>query len=338
MSSINSNPKVSVVLPCYNAGKYIEDAVRSMMTQTYSNLEIIVIDDCSSDESPEVLKRLALEDTRIIVLRNDTNSKIVSCLNKGIQIASGKYIARMDADDVSMPDRIEKQIAFLEANKNVAVCGCNYIIIDEHGNKSGKVIFESNPDLLKAELLFFSAFAHPAVTMQTDVAKEVGLYKLGMVPAEDYEFWLSIAEKFEMANLPECLLLYRWHGSNVSVIQKDNLTEAMTKACMIHLHSFGFAEEFLNYHVKFLNGTWYTATNANEINGFAEWKKALLKKNAELKLYNVASLKKVFSKYYSLALLSILKSKQNNFLVKRLAFSKLLGINPAITAKHFFTR
>lgn len=338
MSLVNNTPKVSVVLPCYNAGKYIEQAVRSMMTQTYGNLEIIIVDDCSADESADILKRLAIEDSRITVLRNETNLKIVACLNKGIQIASGKYIARMDADDVSMPDRIAKQIAFLEANENIAACGSNYIIIDEEGNKTGKVVFESKPDLLKAELLFFSAFAHPAVTMRADAAKEAGLYKPGMVPAEDYEFWLSIAEKFEMANLPEYLLLYRWHGNNVSVVQKKNLTEAMTKACMIHIHSFGFAGVFLNYHVKFLNGTWYMATTADEINDFAKWKKALMKKNEEAKLFDSTALRKTFDKYYSLALLSILKSRQNNFSVKRIAFIKLMGINPFITAKHFLTR
>lgn len=333
-----NNPKVSVVLPCYNAGKYIEQAVRSMMNQGYSNLEMIVVNDCSTDESPEILKKLAAEDSRIKLMHNATNLKIVACLNKAIEMASGKYIARMDADDISLPDRIEKQIAFLEAHENIAACGCNYIIIDEHGNKTGKVLFESKPELLKAELLFFSAFAHPAVTMRTAAAREAGLYKAGMVPAEDYEFWLSIAEKFEMANLPENLLLYRWHGSNISVVQKNNLTEAMTKACMMHLDSFGFAETFLHYHVKFLNGTWYMATNADEINGFSKWKEALLKKNEKIKLYNPAALRKIFDKYYSLALLSMLKSRQNNFSIKSLAFSKLISINPLITAKHFFTR
>ena len=338
MSPVINNPKVSVVLPCYNAGKYIEQAVRSMMVQTYRNLEIIIVDDCSADESADVLKRLAMEDSRIMVLHNETNLKIVACLNKAIDIASGKYIARMDADDISMPDRIAKQIAFLEANENIAACGCNYIIIDEVGNKTGKVLFESTPDLLKPELLFFSALAHPAVTLRTAAAKEAGLYKPGMVPAEDYEFWLSIAEKFEMANLPEYLLLYRWHGNNVSVVQKKNLTEAMTKACTIHLDSFGFAGAFLYYHVKFLNGTWYMATNADEINGFAKWKKALVKKNEEAKLFDSTALRKTFDKYYSLALLSILKSRQNSLSLKLLAFTKLISINPFITAKHFLTR
>ena len=111
-----NKPLVSVIIPCYNAEKYVEEAIRSIMTQTYSNLEIIVTDDCSSDNTLMILETLAAEDSRIKVIKNEKNLKIVKSLNNMIEVAQGKYIARMDADDISLPERIEKQVSFLDSS------------------------------------------------------------------------------------------------------------------------------------------------------------------------------------------------------------------------------
>ena len=111
-----NNPLVSVIIPCYNAEKYVEEAVRSIMTQRYKNIEILVTEDCSTDNTLKILKNLEKEDSRIKVIQNKKNLKIVKSLNNMINIAQGKYIARMDADDISLPERIEKQVRFMEEN------------------------------------------------------------------------------------------------------------------------------------------------------------------------------------------------------------------------------
>ena len=138
-----NSPLVSVIIPCYNAENYVEEAVRSIMTQTYKNLEIIVTDDCSTDNTLKVLRNLAVEDSRIKIIENKENLKIVKSLNNMINIAQGKYIARMDADDISFPERIEKQLAFMDANPEYGLCGTNALCIDEKGKKTKIFDFET---------------------------------------------------------------------------------------------------------------------------------------------------------------------------------------------------
>ena len=115
-------PLVSVIIPCYNAEKYIEKSVRSILNQTYCNIEVLIADDASEDSSVDIIEMLKKEDSRIRLIKHQTNKKIVYTLNELIDIATGEYIARMDADDISLPERIEKQIRFMESHKNYAAC------------------------------------------------------------------------------------------------------------------------------------------------------------------------------------------------------------------------
>jgi glycosyltransferase involved in cell wall biosynthesis len=331
-------PLVSVVIPCYDAEQYVEDAVRSIMKQSYTNLEIITIDDCSTDNTLSVLKKLCAEDSRIVLLLNEKNLGLVSTLNKGISSTRGKYVARMDADDISMPDRISIQVKYLEANGSVGMCGANYILIDEKAKEIGKLKFPGQPENIKTELLFYCPFCHPLVMIRKSVFDTIGLYNEGLVPAEDYELWLRIAEKFPVENIPDFLLYYRWHGNNVTLTRKKEQYKALKRAVENNLQTFGFAENFLNYHLKFLAGLWYQETSREEINGFTQWKQMLLNVNERVGSFNKTSLKTTFDKYFSLAMLSIIKSKKNKMAIKLLALKKLLLINPIITAKHFLTK
>jgi len=329
----NELPLVSVIIPCFNAEKFVEDAVHSIMQQSYPNLEVIAIDDCSTDSTLNVLKKLCAEDARIKLLMNEKNLGLVSTLNKGIHSAEGKYIARMDADDISHVNRIMLQVNFLEANDDVAMCGGNYILIDEQGTEKGKLRYPPKNEDLKAELLFYCPFCHPSVMMRKKILSETGLYGEGLVPAEDYELWLRIAEKFPVENLTDYLLYYRWHGSNASITRKQEKYEALSKVVNRHSAYFGPDEKFLCYHLKFLAGLWYEKTSREELNGFSEWKEYLF---TNISQCNKRALNKTFYKYYSLALLSILKSHENSLSIKFMAATKLLTINPVITIKHFF--
>ncbi len=323
------NPLVSVIIPCFNAERFLEKAVQSVMQQTYSNLEIIIVNDCSTDNCASIIEQLQKKDDRIIVLNNIENLGISKTLNKAIENSTGKYIARMDADDICFPDRIKKQVDFLEQNPGIAICGGSFIKINEDGNKTGEVKFPRGNDNLKAELLFYCPFAHPTMMMRKQVLKDVGLYK-DMAPAEDYEMWLNIAEKFNVDNLPDYLIYYRMHGNSISANRGDKLINKLQKITRMHLQSSGFAENFLLYHLKFLEGTWYRKSSVEELSNIKNWKKELLQIHN-----NSHVIEKVFDKYISLAMLSILKSKTNSLRVKLKAAAKLLTINPFITIKHF---
>lgn len=204
------SPLVSVIIPCYNASKYVEQAVRSVMEQTYQNLEIICCDDCSTDNTLEILGRLASEDSRIKVIKNAANLKIVKTLNELIAVANGKYIARMDADDISLSERIEKQVSFLEDNQDFVMCGTNAFHINEDGIILGKthlpISYESNRVLLP----LYSTIYHPTVLINAKILKEE-LYSDQYPYAEDYELWTRLVfnRNLKLGNLPDYLFKYR---------------------------------------------------------------------------------------------------------------------------------
>lgn len=131
----NNGILVSVIMSVYNSEKYVEESVRSIMKQSYSNLEVLIADDCSTDNSYEILLKLANEDSRIKIIKKEHNFKLAKTLNKLIKLAKGKYIARMDSDDIALPERIEKQVYFLENNYDIDFCGTKPFWINEQNKK-----------------------------------------------------------------------------------------------------------------------------------------------------------------------------------------------------------
>lgn len=212
---MTESPLVSVIIPCYNAEKYVEQAVRSIMTQTYKNLEILITDDCSTDSSFAILQKLAKEDSRIKLFKNEQNQKIVRTLNTLVERANGKYIARMDADDISLQKRIEKQVEFMEANPDIAICGTNAWHIDE----ANRVISKSHLPIYNSEIQLFKNFAnpfyHPSVVIRSSVLKEC-LYDEKFLLAEDYDLWIRILAKRKGSNLRNRFLYYRILQSSLS--------------------------------------------------------------------------------------------------------------------------
>lgn len=230
MAEDKNYPLVSVIIPCYNAEKYVEAAVRSIMNQTYKNLEILCCDDCSTDRTFSILQELADEDSRIKLFKNETNQKIVKTLNNLVSLANGKYIARMDADDISLPKRIEKQVEFLETHSDIAFCGTNAIIIDENSKKTGKtslpIIAEDN----KFFLQFYSTFFHPTVMIRSEIYKQ-NLYDEDFLYAEDYELWarLFFQENLKGENLSEKLFEYRIFVGQSSAVHQEKQSNASAK-------------------------------------------------------------------------------------------------------------
>lgn len=253
---IENAPLVSVIIPVYNAEKYVEQAVRSIMKQTYQNLEILITDDCSTDSSFEILKKLAEEDSRIKLFRNAENQKIVRTLNALVERASGKYIARMDADDISLPKRIEAQVQFMEVHNECGVCGCNIFRIDEFGKKLKKIVFPTNYSDNNFFSLFSPTLCHPSVLGKREVFIE-NKYDEKYDFAEDYELWLRLLfqKSIYIANLTDCLFEYRIFQGQVSQVhcleQKEKTLTILKKYCPIK-------KENLSSHIKLFFSNNYT--------------------------------------------------------------------------------
>ena len=230
MAEDKNYPLVSVIIPCYNAEKYVEAAVRSIMNQTYKNLEIIITDDCSTDNTFSILEKLADEDSRIKLFKNETNQKIVKTLNKLVSLANGKYIARMDADDISLPKRIEKQVELLEENSDIAFCGTNAFIINENGKITRKTSLPITSEDNKFFLQFYSTFFHPSVMLRSEIYKQ-NLYDEDFLYAEDYELWarLIFQENLKGTNLSEKLFEYRIFAGQSSAVHQEKQSNASAK-------------------------------------------------------------------------------------------------------------
>ena len=241
-----NSPLVSVIIPCYNTEKYVESAVRSIMSQTYKNLEIIITDDCSTDNTFTILQRLVAEDSRIKLYKNEINLKIVKTLNNMILQANGKYIARMDADDISLPKRIENQVDFLEKHRDYGFCGTNAFYINEKGKKFR---FSHLPITAEENLFclgFYSSFIHPAVLIRSETYKE-NLYDENFLYAEDYELWvrLIVSKGIKGDNLKERLFEYRFFEKQTSSVFRKEQVDSVHK---IFVSYFNLSDKESDFH------------------------------------------------------------------------------------------
>lgn len=212
---VNENILISVVMSVFNAQSYIQEAIESILTQTYENFELIIINDGSTDKSLELIESYKKNDNRIIIVSRE-NEGLIASLNLGCKLAQGKYIARMDADDVSSPDRFEQQVRFLEMNSEIGVCGSWCEVFGNH-SLSHRWKMPQCDEELRVRLLFSVPFAHPSIMMRKELLEQYGLfYKSKYKNAEDYKFWLDLSQYTKFANIPKVLLRYRYLESSVS--------------------------------------------------------------------------------------------------------------------------
>ena len=205
----NKTPLISIVLPVYNGEKYIKHAIDSILNQTFKEFELIVVDDASTDSTPEILKEYIHKDKRIIVIRNEKNLYIARSLNKGIGLSRSNIIARMDADDVSFPSRLEMQYKLISDDPEVGVVGADIQIIDENDRVLTYRSYKTNPGSLKRTMMRYSPFAHPVVMFRKSYASEFGLYDHRYSPSEDVDLWFKMGSKYKFSSVPYPLLKYR---------------------------------------------------------------------------------------------------------------------------------
>lgn len=226
-------PVVSIVMAVYNGDAFLAEAVDSILSQTYRDFEFIIIDDGSSDSTPAMLKKYAEKDKRIKVFKQK-NQGLVASLNRGILAAQGEYIARQDADDASMPGRLEKQLDFMRRDRDIVALGSSIEVMDDEGKKLHRHAVLLNDNELKQELLLRSPFAHGSVIFRREEAVKAGLYQQDSWPAEDYDFWLRLSRLGKFANLDEYLYIYREHAAGISQrnreLQEKKVAEIRLKA------------------------------------------------------------------------------------------------------------
>lgn len=231
-----NSPFVSVIISVYNSETYLNESMRSMLDQTYHNFELIIINDGSTDNSKEVINSYLKKDRRIVYLENKKNVGLPISLNKGIKSARGIYIARMDADDISFPERLAKQVDFLRKNGDIYVLGTASLSIDGKGAILGLSEFPTDPEFIRKNLIKENLFYHPSVMIRKKYFEKVGLYDERMTYAQDYELWLRGANLFNYTNLKEPLVKHR-ESSNYEIKVLKKRKKVTYYACKARLRS-----------------------------------------------------------------------------------------------------
>lgn len=211
--SSNRSPKVSVVMAAYNAADYIETAVDSILAQTFTDFEFIIIDDGSSDGTCILIK--GYDDPRIRVIKNERNLGLTLSLNKGLMAAQGRYIARQDADDISYATRLAKQVAFLDEHAEVGLVGSSWDTIDVQGKKLSTKHTITDSQQLAEQILVENAITHGTVLIRRGIIEQAGLYRPEVGNAEDLDLWLRMGEVSRLANLEEPLYASRVHDKSI---------------------------------------------------------------------------------------------------------------------------
>ena len=213
---MNSPPTVSVVMSVYNGQRFLSEAVQSILGQSFSDFEFVIVDDGSTDKSSGILAEYMRRDGRIRVHRHTNKGRAIS-LNIGIELSKGRYIARVDADDVALPNRLKEQVDFMELHPEVGLLSGSYERIRSNGRLLDRVRLPLLDDEIRSMMLHSNAMCHPAVMMRKEVAIACGGYRKAFLDADDYDLWLRMSERSQLANLEQPILQYRVHSKQASI-------------------------------------------------------------------------------------------------------------------------
>lgn len=214
------NPKVSVIMGVYNGGEILKSAVESILNQTFTDFEFIIIDDGSKDDS--LLTLNSIDDSRLLIIQNQDNIGLTKSLNKALRLSRGLYIARQDADDLSHPDRLLKQVTFLDNHPENALVGCNALLINEHGEQIDTINLPSKNNIINTSLIKGNVFIHGSVIFRKNIVMNIGGYRENFRNTQDYDLWLRLLENHQLANLPEYLYTLRRLQTSISMQYFDH--------------------------------------------------------------------------------------------------------------------
>ena len=290
----NVTPQITVLMAVYNGEKYLEQAIKSILWQTFTDFEFVIIDDGSTDKSPDIIK--SFEDNRIKYIANEKNMGLPYSLNRGLELARGEFIVRMDADDISLPNRLQKQVTFMEENPQIAVCGS---FVKTFGGKRDEFVhtYFTDPNDIEASLLFNTSLAHPSVMMRKSELKKYNLkYETDFKYfEEDYNLWVELSQKSQLANLPEVLLFYRLHEKSVTHLNTENRQAGISMIRQKQLEKLGLNPNPENIRI-------HNALRPNDRENLKEfldkeeiWLSKIIAANEATHIYKPESLAKIIS-------------------------------------------
>lgn len=245
--------KATVLMPVYNGEQYLKGAILSILNQTFTDFEFLIFNDGSTDKSEEIIK--SFSDPRIKYFKSSNNQGYLVHLNQGLKIAEAEYIVRMDADDISLPSRLEKQVKFMDEHPLLGASGSWAIAIG--AKEEIKVVTETDSEMLRCKLFFANQLIHPSVIMRTSILRKYGLlYDPSYYYTEDYKMWLDISEYAELSNIPEVLLKCHIHSSQVSRLFHLRQIDNTKKISIQLLSEFGinFSAEKVKMHYSLILG------------------------------------------------------------------------------------
>ena len=285
---MNKAPKVSLIMSVYNGEDYLSEAIESVINQSFTDWELIIINDCSTDSTGEILKKYETQDARIKVHTNETNLRLPSSLNKAMENATGDYIARMDADDVCLPNRLEKQVEFMEQNPEIAFSSCRFMTLKNgvisSGGCGGKGDFES----IKALLLVTNPILHPGIIAKSEAIKTLG-YDKNFTCTEDMELWTRfVLSGYKVQILPEYLMIYRLHDKQITgtTLEKQHKEVVAVQKNYLSKLLAPMSEEQQEFYI---NGVYFrNNTDVNSFIKFYKWAKAANRKTFEKESLNYA--------------------------------------------------
>lgn len=281
------NPSISIVMAAFNAEAFIAEAIESILKQTHTDYEFIIINDGSTDGTLSIIKQFT--DKRIIIIDNESNCGLAASLNKGIRVAKGKYVARMDADDISSPNRLERQFDFLENNSGCDVCVTPMRLFGSETSVTGEGLITDND--IKAELIWGTPTNHATMLMRSDKIKTHNLYydeTFGV--GQDWKFWYDVRDHVTVYSLSELLYFYRRGEHNVTVQFKNKSKQRSLRMHELLLRDLEipFTENDLFLH-QFLNGQFSIEPSPETVKSAWSWYKKLIKQNKVILKYEVNS-------------------------------------------------
>ena len=293
-------PRLSVIMPVYNGEKHLTQAIESILQQTYEDFEFIIICEYGTNKSSlDIISKYKAQDNRIVVVYNTSRLGIAASLNIGFKTSKSEYLARMDGDDIALPERLAVQVKFMDDNLDVSICGSKVVYIDEAGRDFyQKDHLSENPKQIKADFLFYCFIHHPTIVFRkSDVIKHNLYYDETFVTAEDHELWCRASHLVEICKIPEILLKYRWHLKSASHAKRNTSAEYELKIIRCSLAKLGIntSDEELVYLCRMTcHESFFNCRKIEEIlNSFYN---LIIEKNLELLIYDIDCLKRVLDR------------------------------------------
>ncbi|MES2315502.1 MAG: glycosyltransferase family 2 protein [Patescibacteria group bacterium] len=226
MNTGKLKPLVSIILPTHNRSLFLIKTIASITSQTYTNFELIIINDCSRDDTAQVLLDASMKEPRIKIINHSENLKIIRSLNEGTQVASGVYIARADDDDPWQDStKLEKQINFLESNPEYMLVGTGATLVDENGHEIFRYRTPESDKSIRARMLFGNPFIHPSVVFRKSVLDKTGSYDVLLKDAEDWDLWMRMGQYGKLRNLPSFSVARFYGARGLSIKNRVNISQ-----------------------------------------------------------------------------------------------------------------